>query len=146
MTDRIERSIDVAAPIARVWRALTDHEQFGTWFRVALDGPFRVGEDTTGAMTYPGHEGTPWRSTTVIMDAPHRFSFRWPHGDAEDAPETLVEFSLAEVDGGTLLTVVESGFDALPPDRRTSVMRDNGEGWAIQTGNVKAHVEQPGPR
>ena len=46
--DRIEKIVDLAAPVSRVWRALTDHEEFGQWFRVRLDGPFEVGATTTG--------------------------------------------------------------------------------------------------
>lgn len=52
-TDRIEKEIVLRAPRARVWKALTDSREFGTWFRVALDGPFEAGKRITGRMTYP---------------------------------------------------------------------------------------------
>lgn len=140
--DSISRSIDIAAPPERVWRALTDHREFGQWFRVNLDGPFAVGEETTGAMTWPGFEGAPWRSRTEVMDAPHRFVFRWPV--PEDAPGAVwseVAFTLEPAPGGTRLTVVESGLAALPEEKRRSVLRDNGEGWTMQTANIRDHVE-----
>ncbi|WFU47680.1 SRPBCC family protein [Sinorhizobium terangae] len=142
MTDRIEKSIELNAPIEKVWHALTDHKAFGEWFRVRLDGPFVVGEKTTGEMTYPGHEGTKWTSVTERMEAPTLFSFRWPHGeDLSTSPSTLVEFRLEPTTQGTRLTIVESGFEALPEDRRMETLRGNEGGWEIQAGNIKAYVE-----
>jgi uncharacterized protein YndB with AHSA1/START domain len=145
MSERIVKHIVLNAPIERVWRAITDHREFGSWFRVDLDSPFVVGQTTTGRMTYPGHEGRPWSSKTVRMDAPHHFAFTWPHAegpgdDPDDAPTTLVEFRLEPASNGTCLTITESGFEALPPDRRVNVMRGNEEGWGIQATNVAAHV------
>lgn len=148
MLDHIEKTIELEAPIERVWRALTDYEEFGAWFRVKLDGPFVVGEITTGRITYPGHEHMRWRSKVERMDAPHLFVFTWPHpedpADEEElatAPETRVEFRLEEIPGGTCLTVVESGFEALPENRRATAMRENDGGWEIQKENIRAHVE-----
>ena len=73
MTDRIEKTVDLRAPIARVWKALTDHEEFGKWFRVKLDQPFTVGAVQTGHITYEGYEHMKWRSTVERMEAPHLF-------------------------------------------------------------------------
>lgn len=141
--DSITRTIEVAAPPERVWQALTDHREFGKWFRVDLHGPFAVGEETTGAMTYPGFEGAPWRSRTEVMEAPRRFVFRWPvPEDAPDAVWSEVAFTLEPTAAGTRLTVVESGLGALPEDKRRSVLRDNSEGWTIQTANIRDHVER----
>lgn len=146
MDDRIEKCIELNAPVERVWRALTDHNEFGAWFRVHLDGPFVVGEVTTGRMTYPGHEGVRWVSKTERIDAPRLFSFRWPHsedpsgGDALE-PSTLVEFRLEATPKGTRLTVTESGFDALPSHRRIDLLRGNEAGWTEQMKNIQAHVE-----
>ena len=53
---RIERSIEVTAPVSRVWRALTDHREFGAWFRARIDAPFRAGEASRGQITVPGFE------------------------------------------------------------------------------------------
>ena len=146
MSDRIERTVEVSAPVERVWRALTDHHEFGRWFRVDLDGPFTVGGTTTGRMTYPGYEGVTWEAVVETMEAPRLFAFRWPHPadpfeDEPAAPTTLVEFRLSPIPGGTLLTIVESGFEALPMDRRAEAMRGNEGGWKEQAGNIKAHVE-----
>ena len=149
MDDRIEKTIELSAPVEKVWRAITDHEEFGAWFRVKLDGPFAVGEVTTGRITHPGAEHMRWRSTVEVMDAPRRFAFTWPNpaDDAADqdtlaeAPVTRVEFRLEPTAKGTRLTIVESGFEALPPGRRATVMRRNDGGWEQQTKNVAAHVE-----
>ncbi len=147
MTDRIEKTVELDAPVERVWRAISDHQEFGAWFRVSLDGPFRLGEITTGQMTYPDYEHIRWESRVMAIDPPRLFSFAWPAYSAESgledtsAPWILVEFRLEPIGTGTRLTVTESGFDALPPSRRDQVLRDNEGGWEEQMRNVKAHVE-----
>lgn len=147
MSDRIKKDVFIAAPIERVWRALTDHEQFGAWFGVKLNGPFVVGQSTYGVMTNPPEaEGWPWESRTEAMDAPHLFAFTWAHiverdDDPHTAPRTRVEFRLEPEGDGTRLRIIESGFDALPEHRRAEAMRNNAQGWEIQSGSVKAYVE-----
>ena len=74
MTDRIERSIELNAPVERVWQALTDYKEFGEWFRVKLDGPFVAGEVSTGRITYPGYEHIKWEATIKEIEAPRLFS------------------------------------------------------------------------
>jgi uncharacterized protein YndB with AHSA1/START domain len=144
-TDRIERRVVIRASRSRVWKALTDAREFGTWFRVELEGDFVVGRRIEGKMTYPGHEGAPFAATVVRMDRERCFAFRWP-ADIEsvqesDQSDTLVEFLLEDAPEGTLLTVVESGFDRLPAARRLEAFRGNSEGWTIQVENVRRHVE-----
>jgi uncharacterized protein YndB with AHSA1/START domain len=146
MSDRIKKTIELNASVERVWRALADHKEFGAWFRVRLDQPFAAGAESTGQMTYPGFEHVPWRAEVVAMDEPRFFSFRWPHMDEkqdvrEDWAWTLVEFRLEPTASGTRLTVTESGFDALPAERRAENYRMNEQGWAEQMGNIKTHVE-----
>jgi uncharacterized protein YndB with AHSA1/START domain len=125
MTDRIEKSIAIAAPVERVWRALTDHEEFGAWFRVKLEGPFVLGEVSRGRMTYPGYEHLKWEARVVAMEAPNLFAFTWhpyavdPDKDYSADPPTRVEFRLEPAGEGTRLIVVESGFDSMPAERRT---------------------------
>jgi uncharacterized protein YndB with AHSA1/START domain len=148
MTDRIEKSIAIAAPVERVWRALTDHEEFGAWFRVKLDGPFALGEVSRGRITYAGYEHLKWEARVVAMEAPRLFAFTWhpyavdPDRDYSAEPQTRVEFRLEPAGGGTNLTVVESGFDALPAERRDEALRMNTGGWETQMKNVKAHAER----
>ena len=151
MTDHIRKTIMLDAPVSRVWLALVDQHEFGQWFRVRLDQPFRPGGLSTGRMTYPGYEHYPWRATVERMDEERLLSFRWHDFDensgipiAEQAT-TLVEFVLEPVDAGrTKLTITESGFDSLPESRRIEVMRGNSEGWTIQAENIVAHVASPG--
>jgi uncharacterized protein YndB with AHSA1/START domain len=148
MTDRIEKTIELKAPVDRVWRALTDHAEFGAWFRVELDGPFAPGETSTGRIAYPGYEHLIWEAKIAAMERPRLFSFTW-HPYAVDADvdysgetPTLVAFTLEPIVQGTRLTVVESGFDALPEHRRALALRMNEGGWATQMGNIQAHVER----
>ncbi len=145
-TDCIEKQILLRAPKARVWRALTDAGEFGAWFRVQLDGPFVPGQRTTGHITYPGYEHLTMDVRVERMDAETLFSFRWhpaavdPQLDYASEPSTLVEFRLEAVAEGTLLKVVESGFDQLPAHRRDEAYRRNSGGWAIQMANIERHV------
>lgn len=150
MQDRIERTVDLKAEVARVWRALTDYQEFGTWFRVALDGPFAVGELSTGQVTYPGYEHLAWQARVKAMDAERLFAFTWyPYSDTDgteideaERPQTLVEFRLEPISGGTRLRISESGFSKLPDDaRRVEAFRLNAEGWSEEIENIAAHVE-----
>ena len=145
MADRIEKSTIIAAPAERVWEAIADHEQFGTWFRVALDQPFAVGTPSTGRMTYPGYEQYPWEAEIVEISPPTRFVYRWPTGDEIDSVQprdewTTVTFTLDPVEGGTRVTVVEDGFARVPEPRRSAAIRSNTGGWEEQMRNIAAHV------
>lgn len=148
MSDRIEKNIELNAPVEKVWRALTDHLAFGEWFRVKLDGPFVPGKVSTGHITYPGYEHVKWHATVKAMDEPRVFSFTWhPHAidpdvDYSDETPTLVEFRLQPSAKGTRLTVTESGFDALPAHRRDDALRSNDGGWDEQIMNIKTYVER----
>jgi uncharacterized protein YndB with AHSA1/START domain len=146
--DRIVKVVELAAPVSRVWGAVSDHEAFGAWFRVRLDGPFVVGEVTRGNITYPGHEHMEWESVTEVMEHERRFVFSWPPSAID--PETeysadakvVVEFALVAMDdGGTRLTITESGFMQFPESKRLEALRSNIEGWDIQAGNIAAYVE-----
>ena len=147
MSDRIEKQIEVAAPVERVWCALTDHRQFGEWFRVKLDGPFVAGQPSTGHITHPGYEHVRWNATVVAIEPPSRFAFTWhPYGidpgvDYSQETPTLVEFRLEPTAAGTRVSVTESGFDQVPAHRRDEAFRMNEGGWAAQVQNIKAYVE-----
>lgn len=147
MEDKIEKIVHLAAPISRVWRALTDYEEFGRWFRVKLDGPFKVGEVTRGRMTYPGYEDMPWESITARMDHERLFSFYWPSEEIASAiddptiPRLLVEFRIQATANGTRLTITESGFASVPDPRRMEMFRENTRGWDEQSKNIAAYVE-----
>jgi len=145
-SDSIEKIVELKAPVSRVWKALTDHEEFGTWFRVKLDGPFEVGKTTKGAITYPGHEGVPWESVTERMEPERLFAFSWPPSAvdpdteyAEDA-KVMVEFHLEPSDEGTRLTIKEWGFAQFPDSKRLDVLRSNQQGWDIQAKHIVDHV------
>ena len=146
MNDRIEKQIEIAAPVARVWKALTDHTEFGQWFRVKLDAPFTPGQTTRGNITYPGYEHLAFEVAVQKMEAPRFFSYTWhpypsePNVDYSKETPTLVEFTLTQKGSGTLLAVVESGFDRIPAHRRDEAFRMNDGGWAEQMRNIAAHV------
>lgn len=146
MSNQIEKRIELKAPISRVWRALTDHREFGEWFRVHLDGPFVPGQLSTGHITYPGYEHVPWKAVVQKMEPERVFSFTWhpysvdPQTDYDQEEPTLVEFRLEETPAGTLLVLTESGFDKIPSDRRVEAFRRNEGGWTEQMKNIESYV------
>jgi uncharacterized protein YndB with AHSA1/START domain len=156
-TDRIEKEVLLRAPLDRVWRAISDADEFGQWFGVRFDGPFVPGTSVTGVITpttvdeevataqepYTGKSDT-WH--IVAVEPKRRLAFRWhPHGvdsgvDYSQEPTTLVEFTLDEMADGVRLRIVESGFDAIPAERRASAFEANSEGWAAQTELVRKYL------
>jgi uncharacterized protein YndB with AHSA1/START domain len=144
--DCIEKRIELKAPVSRVWRAITDHREFGEWFRVKLDGPFAPGQVSRGRITYPGYEHLQWEAVVVRMDAETLFSFTWhpyaidPKLDYSKETPTLVEFRLEKTANGTLLRLTECGFEAVPAGRRLEAFRMNDGGWTEQMKNIESHV------
>jgi uncharacterized protein YndB with AHSA1/START domain len=149
-TDRIEKTVVLRAPRARVWKALTDARQFGEWFGVDLAGRFAPGERLSGRITHEGYTHVTMEITVERLEPERLVSWRWhPHAvdpkvDYSTEPTTLVEFRLEETSEGTRLTVVESGFDRLPPARRAEAFRMNEGGWAQQVERVAQYVAQQG--
>jgi uncharacterized protein YndB with AHSA1/START domain len=168
VADRIEKRVTLRAPVSRVWRAIADAREFGSWFGFKFDGDFAPGETIRG--TFQGEldeaaliehqKSLGLRPSKVKRPEPNAtfctvervepesyLSFRWiPYGvdadiDPAKEPTTLVEFRLEPVAEGTLLTIVESGFDAVPAHRRERAFRMNEGGWAAQADNVKKYVE-----
>ena len=147
-SDRVEKRIELKAPISRVWRALTDYQEFGEWFRVKIDGPFAPGQITHGQITYPGYEHLRWEAIVQKMEHERLFSFTWhpyaidPKQDYSGETPTLVEFKLEKTATGTLLQLTESGFDKIPANRRSEAFRMNDGGWTEQMKNIEIHVSQ----
>jgi uncharacterized protein YndB with AHSA1/START domain len=146
ITDRIEKQVVLGAAPSVVWHALTDFKAFGAWFGVVFTEPFAPGARLRGRITYPGYEHLEMDITIERMEPERRFSWRWhPHDvdpaeDTSNEPTTLVAFDLEPVAGGTRLTVVESGFDGVPIDRREKAFRANDGGWTEQMRNIEKYV------
>ena len=167
-SDRIEKRVRLRAPVSRVWRAIADAQEFGRWFGFTLEGPFIEGQTNKGTFdgtvdeaaiveyqksvgVQPSRVKLPEKSivfcTVERIEPEHYFSFRWiPYGidadaDPENEPTTLVEFLLEPVAEGTLLTIIESGFDGVPAHRRARAFRMNEGGWVSQAENLRKYVE-----
>jgi uncharacterized protein YndB with AHSA1/START domain len=146
-TDRIEKQIILEAPRSRVWRALTDVRQFNQWFGVNLERPFTAGEKTSGRITIRGYDHIVMEAWVERIEPEHHFSFRWHPGssdptvDTSSEPTTLVVFTLEDDEEGTKLTVVETGFDALPESRRAKAFSGNESGWTGQLRNIANYVK-----
>jgi uncharacterized protein YndB with AHSA1/START domain len=146
ITDRIEEKILLHVPPARVWRALTDAGEFGSWFGVKLAGAFAPGATVKGTITEKEYEGLPFELVVDRIEPQRLFSWRWhpyavdPDVDYSAEPPTLVVCELEEVAGGTVLTLVESGFDRIPAARRAEAYRMHEEGWAAQMKSIERYL------
>ncbi|MET0790847.1 MAG: SRPBCC family protein [Polyangiaceae bacterium] len=148
VSDRIEKKIELSAPVSRVWRAISSAQEFGEWFRVKLQAPFVAGTTVHGQITHPGYEHLKVELKIVEVTPERYLSYRWrPNAvdatkDYSSEPMTLVEFKLDPTERGTLLTIVESGFDGIPIARRAEAFRGNEGGWSAQLLNIERHVSQ----
>jgi uncharacterized protein YndB with AHSA1/START domain len=146
MNDRIEKRIELKAPVARVWRALSDYREFGAWFGVKLTAAFVPGQPAVGQITNRGYEHVTWRVVIQKIEPEKLLSFTWhpyavdPAIDYSQETPTLVEFRLQAIPTGTLLVVTESGFAKVPAGRRAEALRMNDNGWAQQVRNIERHV------
>jgi uncharacterized protein YndB with AHSA1/START domain len=158
-SDRIEKQVLLHAPRSRVWRALTNAREFGTWFGVKFDGSFKPGllihgviaptaVDAEVAKMQQPYQGLAFEITIDRMEPEKLFSFRWhpfsiePGVDYSREPTTLVEFALSEVSNGTLLTLTESGFDQIPLERRAKAFTANDDGWTKQMTLIEKYLAQ----
>jgi uncharacterized protein YndB with AHSA1/START domain len=147
MTDRIEKEVFIGAPRSRVWKAISDKSEFGTWFGATLGiGTFAPAEEVKGNITLRGYEHVLMTMEVVEVEPESRMSYRWhpyaidPNVDYSAEPKTLVTFTLEDAPDGTLLRVTESGFEHIPLHRRAEALKMNDGGWAAQMENVKRHV------
>jgi uncharacterized protein YndB with AHSA1/START domain len=157
-TDRIEKKVLLRAPRERVWRAISDAKQFGTWFGVEFDGPFVAGAAMKGRMTptkvdlevakvQEPYAGRGFDCTIDRIEPMSLFSFRWhpfaiePDVDYSKEPTTLVTFQLEEASGGTQLTITESGFDKIPLERRAKAFSANEGGWTKQAELIAKYLD-----
>jgi uncharacterized protein YndB with AHSA1/START domain len=144
---RIERSVWIRAPRTRVWRAITNVAEFSAWFRVTAEGEFAPGARVRMTSTHPGYEGISFFIEIADVEPEHTFSWRWHPGaqqPPEDEPKTLVEFRLTDEDGGTRVTVTESGFEQISLARRAAAFEDNTKGWEFQLKALDGYVGREG--
>jgi uncharacterized protein YndB with AHSA1/START domain len=156
-TDRIEKHILLRAPLKRVWRALSDSTEFGTWFGMKFDGPFVPGASMRGVIVpttvnaevarhQQEYEGLPFEITIEQIEPERLFSFRWhPFAVERDVdysaePTTLIVFALEEVADGVMLTVTESGFDQIPLARRAKAFAANEQGWGLVVKLIEEYL------
>ena len=157
MQNEIRKEITLKAPLGKVWAAISHADEFGQWFGVRFDGPFKAGEKLSGiivptavndeiaAMQKP-YEGTPFHIVVGEITPQTRFSFHWhPYGvekdyDYSQEPMTLCTFTLSEVEGGVHLVITESGFEHIPLERRAQAFTANDGGWEAQTKLIEAYL------
>jgi uncharacterized protein YndB with AHSA1/START domain len=159
VSDRIEKRIMLNAPRTRVWKAVAEAEQFGTWFGVKFDGPFEAGKPLSGVMVgtkvdpevakaQQPYAGKPFDIVVERIEPERLFSFRWhpyavePGVDYSKEPTTLIEFTLEEKDNGVMLTITESGFDRILLERRAKAFTANEEGWTKVITLVEKYLAQ----
>jgi len=145
-TDRIEKRVTLRAPRSGVWRAIANADEFSRWFGAKLSGAFAPGARLKGPITIKGYEHLTLEVTVERVKPERLMSFRWhpnaidPKRDYSSEPSTVVTFTLEDAEGGTLLTVVETGFDGIPLSRRAEAFRGNDAGWAAQMVNIEQYL------
>jgi uncharacterized protein YndB with AHSA1/START domain len=151
-TDRIEKKTLLHAPLKRIWRALADSTEFGTWFGMKFEGPFVAGASVRGvispttvdaevAKSQKPHEGMAIQFIVERLEPKRLLAFRWrPVNDSSDEPSTLVTFALEQGADGVMLTVTESGFDQIPLERRAKMFAANEHGWSIQVTVIAKYL------
>lgn len=143
---KIERKVKINASKSKVWEAIIDHKKFGEWFRCKLDQPFAEGEMSTGMMTYPGAEHVKWEAKVIKIEFEKCLEFSWPpyiedeSVDLSNEPWLDCRFELESIPDGTLLTIIESGFEKLSHAIRDDARRGNEQGWDIQSRHVLEYV------
>ena len=146
--DRIDKQIELKAPVSRVWRAITDSKEFGEWFGVKMQDPFVAGKSARGNITYPGYEHLVMEVTVVKVEPEKLFAFTWhPYAvdckkDYSQETPTLVEFRLEKTATGTSLRVSESGFTKIPSERQLEAFRKNENGWEQQMTSIGRYVSE----
>lgn len=144
---RVDRSIDIAAPPERVWRALTDAAELSAWFRVTIEGDLALGNEVWMTSVHPGHVGQRFSVIVAEMKPPERLVWRWHPGEIDPAidysrePRTTVTFTLEPTAAGTRLSVAETGFDLISPGRRAKVHAENSQGWTEVLVWLQRHAE-----
>jgi uncharacterized protein YndB with AHSA1/START domain len=158
-SDQIVKQILLRAPLERVWRAISDSSEFGSWFGMKVEGPFVQGENVRASISpttvdpeiadaQRACEGMPFEVMVVTIEPEKVFAFRWhPYAidssvDYSAEPTTLVTFELQQEADGVMLTVTESGFDQIPIDRRAKAFTANEQGWSIQVRLIEAYLAQ----
>jgi uncharacterized protein YndB with AHSA1/START domain len=158
-TDRIQKKIVLRSSRSRVWRAIADAKEFGSWFGMKVDGSFSPGAtvkativpttvDRDVADTQKQLKDMPFELMIDRVEPERLFSFRWhPYAieanvDYASEPTTLVSFELEDVADGIQLTVTESGFDRIPLARRAKAFAANEHGWSIQTKLIEKYLAQ----
>ena len=139
---KIERSVFIRAPRARVWRAISEVAEFASWFQVKAEGEFKPGATIPMTCMVAGYEGIRFDVTIESVEPERRLAWRWIPGAEQPQNEgtTLVEFTLTEEDGGTRVTVVESGFDRVALARRAKAFEENSQGWEEQMRNLERYL------
>lgn len=157
MSQRIVKTVVLKAPREKVWAAISDSKQFGAWFGAQFDGPFVVGQPTYGriqptqvdaevAKLQEPHAGMPMVFLVETLEAPTKLAFRWhpdpvaPGTDLTGKPTTLVELELSDAAGGTQLRITESGFEAIPLEKRAQVFEGNEGGWEHQSRLIAKYL------
>ena len=158
-TDQIKKHVLLHSPLERVWQAISDAREFGSWFGVRFDAPFVAGEhlvgqlvpttaDSEAAASQKPYEGSRFEITVDRIEPMRLFSFRWhpfavdPEVDYSQEPTTLVVVELEETPDGTMLTITESGFDRIPLARRAKAYDMNTHGWEAQLRFIEKHLAQ----
>ena len=136
----VTRTLHINAHRSAVWAALTEAELISEWFGDEATIDLRVGGEGTNTWEQYGAS----RFVIEEIDEPNSFAFRWPHLPAQDPhsdPTTLVRFTLVDAEGGTDLTVEETGWEVFGDDA-LAFSEENVGGWFSELNELRDFLEK----
>jgi uncharacterized protein YndB with AHSA1/START domain len=138
----VERSIWIAAPRERAWRAVTEPEQLDQWYATYYRWEIPALQVGTTIKFYNKDDDTDIQLATIeVVDPPRQFTLRWQPNQQYPATTLITTFLLEEENGGTRVTISESGYESLPDDERQQWLDATGAGYTMSMENLKAHLE-----
>lgn len=136
----IERSIWVDAPPERAWRAVTEAEQLGKWYAPSFTWEIPALE--IGARVKFYNSDTDIQVATIeVIDPLRQFRLRWEPMQDYEAVQLVTTFRLVEENGGTRVTIHETGYENVPEDERQAWLDSTGGGYGMSMENLKAYLE-----
>jgi len=137
--DRIERTVELPHPPAKVWAALTTADGLAAWFGEEADIDLRPGG--AARMKWASGYSVEMRVERVEESAVFGFTWQIEELPEDDPRRTYVEFTLEPAGAGTRLRVVETGFAQLPEDSHRKVYDSHVQGWASELGELTGYLD-----
>lgn len=138
----VERSIWINASRTRAWRAVTEPEHLNQWYATYYHWEIPALQVGTTVRFYNKDDNADHQIARIeVVDPPRKFTLRWEPDPRYPAMTLITTFMLEEENGGTRVTISESGYEALPDDVRQTWFDATAGGYTMSMENLKAYLE-----